>query len=898
MERVVSGGLDLESITDAEFSKLVGQQVTIFQAMLKRHQDLVSALRMEIEVLKHELGDREASRLPSPERSPMSPLKCLGSGLLEPQIPVTSASFASGTMPLMGVVPSGQDSLAPRNDSITQSQDLPIVVKPRVSLKVQPFCDEESEEALWAVKKHGRDSRSPSERDLTSPQLQVGWRSASNDACGMKARKSGRSSIISDPMRPTRSVHAAAAARAKTAEAQRNGSRANTAGLPGVGPRAVSEPQGVGATHSTQVLAAAEIRVEAWDIWPELFFEAVVEERRASIHSYSAQKTRLSLNHGTNMLKSNLTAVQCLQAMVLPPDGKRRLFWLVFSLLLIAYDMVMVPLSVYELDTSSFETGMTVFSVTFWTIDFIVAFFVGYYESGTLELRPQKTALNYVKTWMMADLILLSFEWTDLIIAEMPSLPSLIRASRSLRILRFLRSAKLLRAAKLPSFIKHLPFVSRSEYITLSFGILKQLLGILFINHTIAAVWYLLGQGAGSNGWLAANDIPVDDWWYTFLISLHWSLTQFTPASMSVQPTNLQERAFNVTVVIFALVTFSSFVSSITNLMTHLRNLESAEAILFSKLEDFMQSRKFSFYLTVRVRRYLEQRNAEKRSRPEEGDIELLNRLSEPLMTEVHFEMHSPVLTKHPMFFAYSRLNEPAVMKLCHTAVKTISLSSEDYLFAKGETAKSMFFLTSGKLTYTMENGDPIPVQHPAYFSEMVLWTPWSHNGTMRARSDCKILLLDFEKFHEVVAHAKNCQLEVCKYAERAIHILNKYFNKDTRSDLNSGKYNERRMTKRVFPEGCLEVRPMWFMPMPPRSINRHNSTGGLLNGIRRMASAQQVEMPSDSDAESTESEMEGFGRPRRIMEDKESFASDTPPPEMEEEEVQPPERPPPEVLG
>lgn len=33
-------------------------------------------------------------------------------------------------------------------------------------------------------------------------------------------------------------------------------------------------------------------------------------------------------------------------------------------------------------------------------------------------------------------------------------------------------------------------------------------------------------------------------------------------------------------------------------------------------------------------------------------------------------------------------------------------------------------------------------------------------------------------------------------------------------------------------------------------------------------------------------------------LEDKESFASDTPPPEMEEEEVQPPERPPPEVLG
>ena len=91
---------------------------------------------------------------------------------------------------------------------------------------------------------------------------------------------------------------------------------------------------------------------------------------------------------------------------------------------------------------------------------------------------------------------------------------------------------------------------------------------------------------------------------YTYLITLHWSLTQFTPASMTVawqqiavapgelhwkleglqllsilfrsaakpehiktllglskvQPTNIHERGFNVAVVIFALVTFSSFV--------------------------------------------------------------------------------------------------------------------------------------------------------------------------------------------------------------------------------------------------------------------------------------------------------------------------------------------------
>lgn len=150
---------------------------------------------------------------------------------------------------------------------------------------------------------------------------------------------------------------------------------------------------------------------------------------------------------------------------------------------------------------------------------------------------------------------------------------------------------------------------------------------------------------------------------------------------------------------------------------------------------------------------------------------------------------------------------------------------------------------------------------------------------------------MDAEKFHDVVFHAKNCQLEVCKYAERAIHILNKYFNKDTRTDLNCGKYNERRMVKKVFPEGCLDVRPMWFMP--PRSINRHNSTGagGMLGNLRRTLSAQ-VEDLEDSDADSSDSDIERFGVPRRIMEDNEKDVERSDPPHPDaSDEAEPPSK-------
>merc|ERR1719191_2017613 len=67
-------------------------------------------------------------------------------------------------------------------------------------------------------------------------------------------------------------------------------------------------------------------------------------------------------------------------------------------------------------------------------------------------------------------------------------------------------------------------------------------------------------------GWASAfNGSSVS---YRYTTALHWSLTQFTPASMDLHPTNTLERAYSVVVIMLALVVFSSFVSSITAAMT------------------------------------------------------------------------------------------------------------------------------------------------------------------------------------------------------------------------------------------------------------------------------------------------------------------------------------------
>eukprot|EP00439_Symbiodinium_sp_Y106_P039288 s2326_g4.t2 len=854
--------------TDVEFAQLLAQQVQISQNMFHRHQAVVNFMRIEIEALRHELGDK-ALWIPSSLDKP-GPVLAASPGWPTAR----DLSDKGGSIPYPGAHSDLEEALAvvasvddlnsedlAANPLRQQSSEARVSFS-RSARRQMPGLTDDSEEVsrLYGRQRNSTRSLTGNMKAIVPGQVPQGMDTPTN-----------RSSIVSDHGRmPSRqAAHKAALARASRArtdeQLRRNDSRTHTNEMPIPSHTASSFPSPEHAKAADAPSSEGADCLEPYENWNLVRKLQLEEEAKLEDTSFSA----LPCANLHLLLKAEMAGAADLDAEV----------WLVCSLALIAYDMILVPLSVYNLDMSGFEHPMTILSATFWTVDFILGFFVGYYASGKLEKRPCQTAANYAKTWMVPDLVLLMlpgrmkreqskairgvdvasqscanltrtaavravmasltkpisawhsrFEWIDAAVPDIPSLPSLIRSTRSFRILRFLKSAKLLRVAKMPGIFSYLPrFISRSEYITLSLGIVRHLLGILFINHVIASFWYLLGQEEG--GWLEFYEIPVTDWWYSYLITLHWSLTQFTPASMHVTPHTLPERAFNVAVVIFALVTFSSFVSSITNLMTHLRNLESGERILFSKLEDFMQSRKFSSDLTKRVRRYLDQRLAEKRSQPEEGDIELLQRLSEPLRMEVHFEMHRPTLTKHPLFHAYWKTNKPAMMKLCHTALKTMQLSEHDFLFTQGEKAKSMYFVTSGCLLYTRVinglkkekkvkphlGGYVTAENKPTFISEMVLW----------------ILCLDPSKLYDVVQQAKICQHEVCSYATEAVYAQSRKDEDGT------------------------------------TTFNRHNSAGMMGRAIRRGGSLQpQNPLRSESETDvSSEGSLYSLDEVKRIVE-------------------------------
>ena len=70
-------------------------------------------------------------------------------------------------------------------------------------------------------------------------------------------------------------------------------------------------------------------------------------------------------------------------------------------------------------------------------------------------------------------------------------------------------------------------------------------------------------------------NLDSKDFWTKYLSALHWTLTQFMPATQNIAPNTASERIFAIVVVLIGLAVFSSFVSGVTNTVNQLRQIHT-----------------------------------------------------------------------------------------------------------------------------------------------------------------------------------------------------------------------------------------------------------------------------------------------------------------------------------
>jgi len=496
-----------------------------------------------------------------------------------------------------------------------------------------------------------------------------------------------------------------------------------------------------------------------------------------------------------------------LQRFVVQPSSRIQITWDLLSVVVMGYDTLSIPMQVFNLAQTEFALIMNWIVTLFWSADLLLSFFVGFHSGGVVELRPVKIARRYLRTWFPLDICILTTDWI-IALSDSSSMDlfGIIRISKSLRIVRVLRAFRLFRLVKVIFLISEFTEFITSENLLTFLGVAKLMICILLVNHFIACGWYFIGTldvHEGKRSWVLAvekdwgGEPPVE---YSYTTSFHWSLTQFTPASMEVVPRNTVERIYTAFILILALVMFSSFVSSITSAMTRLHETNLERRRQRERVRRYIHHNKVSLQLGNRINSFLKKQGYVTKVRATMSDIAAFKLLPEPLKTELHREVFMPYLLPHPFFHHLYEVDRTCITNYCHLAMSEQSVLKGQVFFRRGEQATQAFFITAGvsKYFFGVFDSSPTEISHGAFVCEMCLWLRWQHRGQMFAAPFCEFLTLESSKFAGIAAQAVSYPA-MQLYAQHYLECLTRACKSELLSDVWSSFDASQEMAQRSF---------------------------------------------------------------------------------------------------
>lgn len=486
--------------------------------------------------------------------------------------------------------------------------------------------------------------------------------------------------------------------------------------------------------------------------------------------------------------RSNLIS-RTMQPFMMHPTCRRRVCWDMGGITLLLHDLIFIPFQVFDTGTGGLGDGYADFlrvldfiGASFWLIDIFVSFLTGFYSAeGFVELTPNRVAKHYVKSWFPMDLLIVSVDWSSMFIG-MSSASGYMRLGKT--VSRIMRVLRLLRFLKMNRPVRELMERVNSEYLLQMISLLKTLIFIVIINHYIACIWYAVGtSGAFNSNWPDKHLVNYPGTFtYAYTTALHWSLTQFTPASMEVVPQNPVERLFTILVIIMALVAFSSFVSSITAAMTHIRQINARQVAEEAAIRQFFAEHKVSHGTASRIWHFVRKNKGNTGKRMKESDVPALKAIPHKLKEDLRLEVYLPLLGAHAFFDELYVRDKAIVLKLVQAPTlveKTIPVGEE--LFRGVDEATKMFFVANGTLQYIENPSDGDLSKEDEELGERVTYVTrgmWAYEAALWAdravvhgpfhavSGAAEVILIDAVHFQSIAKVAGDALPFIAKYSQ------------------------------------------------------------------------------------------------------------------------------------
>mmetsp|Transcript_118053 Transcript_118053/g.220636 ORF Transcript_118053/g.220636 Transcript_118053/m.220636 type:complete len:914 (+) Transcript_118053:152-2893(+) len=487
----------------------------------------------------------------------------------------------------------------------------------------------------------------------------------------------------------------------------------------------------------------------------------------------------------------------------LHPYTSKRACWDIMSLILVVYDMIMIPFQLFEPPQNYFIDVCTWTTRLFWTFDMVMSFITGVVTTdGHIEMHLVQIAKRYLKTWFPLDMMIVGSDWVEFFMSDKLSGAGYARAGKVSRAFRIIRMLRLLRLARMREVLGLILERIRSEKMIIMANVAKLTILLLGMAHVVACVWWGIGDSKEEeNTWVHDHEYTRKSLWYQYTMSLHWSLSMFAGGMDEVTPKNTDERTYTIIVFLGGFVVASLFVSSLTSSMTQLDIIGSKQSQELSVLRRYLFQNGISAKLALRVQRNAQHAILEQQRLMPEESVTLLHNVSEPLRMELHFEMYSEPLKFHPWLSIYTFECPQVMRKVCHIGTAMSSVSFGDVIFNAGEipAKPKMYFVTNGVLQYESMSGEETEVAEGTYIAEATLWTQWMHRGMLTASTDARLCVLDSKKFQEIAGSFHHSmvdpEMDPRAYAAEFVSALNEAKDDDELTDLPRMKDKKGRMT-------------------------------------------------------------------------------------------------------
>jgi len=321
--------------------------------------------------------------------------------------------------------------------------------------------------------------------------------------------------------------------------------------------------------------------------------------------------------------------------------------------------------------------------------------------------------------------------------------------------------------------------VSSAEYVI---RVAKMIFYIFSATHFVACVWYWLGCVAHNDkdsGWVSQAGLEAESFEMLYSTSVHWAFAHLLLGEIDVAPTQAWERAYSVLIHCVGLIVFSSFVSSLTELMASAAAQAADRSKRNSEVRDYMESHLVSVKLSSCIENFRKHanRHADSQKLPRHL-IDGLQNLPVSLAVSLSRQVYMHRMKSHAFFAKCCEVWHDHLGSLVHRSIVEECITPGTEVFVLGQHAEVVYIIAKGHASYT---NDPrtsytknVSVDEGAWVSEPALWLGnWKRRGDLMSASALELFCLNIERFRGFIVEKHNAGLYACRFAELVAKEVN-----------------------------------------------------------------------------------------------------------------------------